>query len=149
MRQNMTRTNRKRKRDFSYSTHCRRKEEIQCFTATFRFDLHTQMILNSHGIIWRTLFFFMLAGRLPILMFSFIIRMFVSFCKANVKNALIICQNQIDKQLHITNILTLNSSSRPTRSSGALVLWSLSRWPSREETSSSVSPYRKYSSRAW
>lgn len=47
------------------------------------------------------------------------------------------------------NILTLNSSSRPTRSSGALVLWSFCRCPSREDTSSSVSPYRKYSSRAW
>lgn len=47
------------------------------------------------------------------------------------------------------NILTLNSSSKPTRSSGALVLWSFCRCPSREDTSSSVSPYRKYSSRAW
>lgn len=44
---------------------------------------------------------------------------------------------------------TLNSSSRPSLSWGALVLWSLCRWPSREHTSSSVSPYRKYSSRAW
>lgn len=32
-----------------------------------------------HGIICRTLFFFMLAGRFPVLMFSFIIRMLVSF----------------------------------------------------------------------
>lgn len=34
---------------------------------------------NLHGIICRTLFFFMLAGRFPVLMFSFIMRMFVSF----------------------------------------------------------------------
>lgn len=33
-----------------------------------------------HGIIWMTLAFFMLAGRLPVLMFSFMIRTFVSFC---------------------------------------------------------------------
>lgn len=32
-----------------------------------------------HGMICRTLFFFMLAGRFPVLMFSFIIRMLVSF----------------------------------------------------------------------
>ncbi len=30
--------------------------------------------------------------------------MFVSFCKADVKNALIICQNQLCNQLHITNL---------------------------------------------
>lgn len=33
-----------------------------------------------HGMIWMTLAFFMLAGRLPVLMFSFMIRTFVSFC---------------------------------------------------------------------
>lgn len=33
-----------------------------------------------HGMIWMTLAFFMLAGRLPVLMFSFMIRTLVSFC---------------------------------------------------------------------
>ena len=33
-----------------------------------------------HGMIWMTLAFFMLAGRLPVLMFSFMIRTFVNFC---------------------------------------------------------------------
>lgn len=34
-----------------------------------------------HGMIWMTRAFFMLAGRLPVLMFSFMIRTLVSFCK--------------------------------------------------------------------
>lgn len=33
-----------------------------------------------HGMIWMTRAFFMLAGRLPVLMFSFMIRTLVSFC---------------------------------------------------------------------
>ena len=33
-----------------------------------------------HGMIWMTLAFFMFAGRLPVLMFSFMMRTFVSFC---------------------------------------------------------------------
>ena len=31
-------------------------------------------------MIWMTLAFFMFAGRLPVLMFSFMMRTFVSFC---------------------------------------------------------------------
>lgn len=34
---------------------------------------------SLHGMIWSTRFFFMLAGRFPVLMFSFIIRTLVSF----------------------------------------------------------------------
>lgn len=34
---------------------------------------------SLHGMIWSTRFFFMLAGRFPVLMFSFIMRTLVSF----------------------------------------------------------------------
>ena len=207
---------------------------------------------SLHGMIWSTRFFFMLAGRFPVLMFSFIMRTLVSFwqmgrktdprseslCPAAPSMVLgradcfrwcireqnntyththiyiyiyiyifffffflqvkwsgcrrsyahvadgfslsfscylcVCCQEWHPGQVFQENIQmrgkggdgddslliemfrggsvflpTLNSSSRPSLSWGALVLWSLCRWPSREHTSSSVSPYRKYSSRAW
>lgn len=193
---------------------------------------------SLHGMIWSTRFFFMLVGRFPVLMFSFIMRTLVSFwqteggktypkseslCSAvplmvlgrahflrwcikeqnNIffffyewnkvgagdaahswqmaspcKLLVVIyvsaarsatlgkysrktyrCRGRgVMETIHywlkclggVSAFLpTLNSSSRPSLSWGALVLWSLCRWPSREHTSSSVSPYRKYSSRAW
>lgn len=39
-----------------------------------------------HGMIWMTLAFFMFAGRLPVLMFSFMIRTLVSFCSQEGHN---------------------------------------------------------------
>lgn len=38
-----------------------------------------------HGMIWITRAFFMLAGRLPVLMFSFMIRTLVSFCSQGME----------------------------------------------------------------
>lgn len=38
-----------------------------------------------HGMIWITRAFFMLAGRLPVLMFSFMIRTLVSFCSQEMQ----------------------------------------------------------------
>lgn len=37
-------------------------------------------------MIWMTLAFFMFAGKLPVLMFSFMIRTFVSFCSQEGRN---------------------------------------------------------------
>lgn len=38
-----------------------------------------------HGMIWMTRAFFMLAGRLPVLMFSFMMRTLVSFCSQGME----------------------------------------------------------------
>lgn len=42
-----------------------------------------------HGMIWMTRAFFMLAGRLPVLMFSFMIRTLVSFCSQGGQSRLV------------------------------------------------------------
>ena len=47
---------------------------VRCFRC-----LVEQNIRPVHGMIWRTRFFFMLAGRFPVLMFSFMMRTLVSF----------------------------------------------------------------------